>query len=191
MYYSPELKQYCYRLLLSGIASAGKLTSLQALAEQINKNYRTEIVDFGTGENYQSTHSLVISLPQANGGNCQFSIFCCQQLSTQRGQNLLKNTDGIVFVVDSQANCLEANIRYLIQLISELRKLQIAPENFPIFYQFNKRDHGEALTVEELNEKLNPLNAPFFSTSQEDKASTLQMYEQIFRTLLQKSAVPV
>jgi hypothetical protein len=75
---------------------------------------------------------------------------------------VLKGADGVVFVADSQGPMLEANIGSFENLITNLKEQNQKLEDMPHVIQYNKRDMKNVLSVEELNEKLNRFDAPFF-----------------------------
>ncbi len=55
-------------------------------------------------------------------------------------QLVLKNVDGIVFVVDSQPSRLEANYESIRNLEANLRLQGDDPDRMPLVVQYNKRD---------------------------------------------------
>ncbi len=69
---------------------------------------------------------------------------------------LLKHVDGIVVVVDSQCERLDANLEYIEILHASLESLGYSPGDVPIVLQYNKRDLDNAASTKELDEVLNP-----------------------------------
>ncbi len=95
------------------------------------------------------------------------------QLMTVPGQvyydasrkSVLKNTDGIVFVADSQNKLFDADLECYESLLENLRDMQINLDTFPMVFQYNKRDLEDLIPVETLNSRLNPRKAPYFEAS--------------------------
>jgi len=69
-------------------------------------------------------------------------------------QLVLKNVDGIVFVVDSQPSRLEANYESIRNLETNLRLQGDDPDRMPLVVQYNKRDLDGVMGVQELREAL-------------------------------------
>lgn len=67
---------------------------------------------------------------------------------------VLKNVDGIVFVVDSQPSRLEANYESIRNLEANLRLQGDDPDTMPLVVQYNKRDLAGIMSVRELHEAL-------------------------------------
>ena len=69
---------------------------------------------------------------------------------------VLKGVDGIVFVADSQRAMKDANVESLANLRANLAEIGIKLDEIPLVFQYNKRDLANILSVEELEESLNP-----------------------------------
>ncbi len=68
---------------------------------------------------------------------------------------ILSDCHGVVVVFDSRAEKMEENLAYLRMVIDSLSSMNITPEDFPIFFQYNKTDLPDALPGQELEERLN------------------------------------
>jgi signal recognition particle receptor subunit beta len=69
---------------------------------------------------------------------------------------ILKGVDGVVFVADSQEARFEANLESLDNLKENLREQGSDLERIPCVMQYNKRDLGSVMPVEDLRRALNP-----------------------------------
>ena len=77
------------------------------------------------------------------------------QIAQDRTRQLvLNNTDGVVLVVDAQAERLEANEQSITDLDDNLRLVGIDPDRLPTVVQYNKRDLSGALTPDQLRAAL-------------------------------------
>ncbi len=61
---------------------------------------------------------------------------------------VLQSADGVIYVADSQADKLRANIETMRNLEENLRELGYNPFDIPLVLQFNKRDLADAIPVE-------------------------------------------
>ena len=68
---------------------------------------------------------------------------------------IMKGADGVVFVADSQAERLEANLISMDDLLDNLAAYSYDVEKIPFVIQYNKRDLPNALPVEMLRSELN------------------------------------
>lgn len=69
---------------------------------------------------------------------------------------VLKGADGIVFVGDSQRAMKDANVESMVNLRSNLAEIGIHLEDLPLVFQYNKRDLPNILSLQELEDSLNP-----------------------------------
>lgn len=69
-------------------------------------------------------------------------------------QLVLRNVDGIVFVVDSQPTRLEANYESIRNLENNLRLQGDDPDRMPLVVQYNKRDLSGVMPVSDLRDAL-------------------------------------
>jgi hypothetical protein len=77
---------------------------------------------------------------------------------------VLKGADGIVFVADSQAQMLGANIESFKNLEENLKGHGLKLAEMPHVLQFNKRDLPKVSSIEEINSAINRYNAPFYES---------------------------
>ena len=75
---------------------------------------------------------------------------------------ILKGVDGVVFVVDSQIERMEANIESLDNLRYNLQEQGYDLDKIPYVIQYNKRDLPNVAPVEQLREAFNPDSKPEF-----------------------------
>jgi signal recognition particle receptor subunit beta len=69
---------------------------------------------------------------------------------------ILKGVDGIVFVADSQAERMDANLASMQNLYENLAEYGYDPRQLPMVIQYNKRDLPSRVPVDELSGQLNP-----------------------------------
>jgi signal recognition particle receptor subunit beta len=78
---------------------------------------------------------------------------------------VLRGTDGVVFVADSQESMRGSNLDSLENLKANLRVNRIDPDKVALIFQYNKRDLPGVDSVEQMNEYLNPGNSPVVEAS--------------------------
>lgn len=75
---------------------------------------------------------------------------------------ILRGVDGVVFVADSQAERMDANLEALENLLDNLKEYGYEFANIPYVLQLNKRDLPNALPSEELKKALLKKGEPVF-----------------------------
>jgi mutual gliding-motility protein MglA len=152
VYYGPGLcgkttnLQYVYDSLPDNVKK-GKMLSLAT------KTDRTLFFDF-----------LPLELGKIRGMKTRVQLYTVpgQVFYNSTRKLVLKGADGVVFVADSQAKMLEANVESYKNLEDNLNEIGIRIEEVPLVMQFNKRDLPNLASVEEMNTQINRHNAPFY-----------------------------
>ena len=152
VYYGPGLcgkttnLQFIYGSLPDNVKK-GKMLSLAT------KTDRTLFFDF-----------LPIELGMIRGMRTRVQLYTVpgQVFYNSTRKLVLKGADGVVFVADSQAKMIEANIEAYRNLEENLKEMGIRIEEIPLVMQFNKRDLPNLCSIEEMNTRINRHNAPFY-----------------------------
>ncbi|HSD86129.1 MAG TPA: ADP-ribosylation factor-like protein [Kofleriaceae bacterium] len=103
---------------------------------------------------------------------------------------ILKGADGVVYVADSQAARMEANIESLENLEQNLAAYGNSLKTTPHVVQYNKRDMPEVSSIAELRETLNLHKVPEFEAVAKTGTGvfdTLKGLAKIVLTQLKKS----
>lgn len=152
VYYGPGLcgkttnLQFIYESLPDSVKK-GKMLSLAT------KTDRTLFFDF-----------LPLELGKIRGMKTRVQLYTVpgQVFYNSTRKLVLKGADGVVFVADSQAKMLEANVESYRNLEDNLRETGLRIEEIPLVMQFNKRDLPHLASIEEMNTQINRHNAPFY-----------------------------
>jgi signal recognition particle receptor subunit beta len=107
---------------------------------------------------------LPLDLGTVHGFRTRFHLYTVpgQILYERTRMAVLNGADGIVFVVDSQAEKFEENIQSISELETNMRHLGKDLGNFPLIMQWNKRDMPSALPLSVLERYLNRRRVPSF-----------------------------
>jgi hypothetical protein len=97
---------------------------------------------------------------------------------------ILKGVDGVVFVADSQAARMEANLESLKNLRSNLRDQGYELGKIPYVLQLNKRDTASAVPVEEMKRQLVMRDEPVFEAVAQSGAGVFDTLKSIARMVL-------
>jgi hypothetical protein len=143
----------------------GKTTNVQYIHLKLNPKQRGELVSLATDSDRTLFFDfLPIELENIGGFKTRFHIYTVpgQVYYNSTRKAVLTGADGIVFVADSQRSMLRENLESLENLRENLRYYNRNLDTIPLIMQYNKRDMADIMSVDELNEQLNPRSLPFF-----------------------------
>ncbi len=153
------------KIVYYGIGYCGKTTNLQHVYKSINPNARGEMLSIATEtERTLFFDFLPLDLGTVHGFRTRFHLYTVpgQVLYERTRIAVLNGADGIVFVVDSQAEKFEENVQSIAELEMNMRRIGKDLGNFPFVMQWNKRDMPSALPVMVLERYLNRRRVPSF-----------------------------
>ena len=165
------LKELTAKIVYYGPGLSGKTSNLQYIYEDLPIKNKGRMLTLAT----DTDRTLYFDFLPVDAGVVR-GIKTRVQLYTVPGQvfynatrkMVLKGADGVVFVADSQPHMPEANQESLDNLRENLAAHDLKLEALPMVMQFNKRDLEDVCTVEEMNDALNTMNAPFYEAVAKD-----------------------
>ena len=158
-------KEINCKIIYFGPGLCGKTTNVQYIYEHTQSDARGKLVTLST-ENERTLFFdfLPLSVGGVRGYKTRFHLYTIpgQTFYEVSRQFILKGVDGIVFVADSQAERMEANIESFEGLEKSLDKQGYDINKLPLVFQYNKRDLPGAVSIRELEATFNPMKKPFF-----------------------------
>lgn len=160
-------REITIKIVYYGPALSGKTTCLKEIFKNTEFEKKGKLITLDT----DGDRTLFFDfLPLEIGKLGDYSIKV--QLYTVPGQVaynttrklVLQGSDGIVFVADSQDIMKDQNIESFTNLKMNLKENSINGSDIPLIFQYNKRDISEVMTIDDINNDLNPENKPFFPT---------------------------
>ena len=151
------------KIVFYGPGLCGKTTNLQYIYNKTNPEAKGKMISLATEtERTLFFDFLPLSLGEIRGFKTRFHLYTVpgQVFYDASRKLILKGVDGVVFVADSQAERLEANIESLDNLRTNLQEQGYNLDKIPFVMQYNKRDLPNVTPVAELKELLNPTNVP-------------------------------
>lgn len=153
------------KIVYYGIGYCGKTTNLQHVHKSIHPNARGDMLSIATEtERTLFFDFLPLDLGTVHGFRTRFHLYTVpgQILYERTRLAVLNGADGIVFVVDLQADKFEENVQSIAELEMHMRHIGNNLTTFPLVMQWNKRDMPNALPVPVLERYLNRRRAPSF-----------------------------
>jgi len=153
------------KIIYFGPGLSGKTTNVQYIYEHTQQESRGKLVTLST-ENERTLFFdfLPLSVGDVRGYKTRFHLYTIpgQTFYEVSRQFILKGVDGIVFVADSQAERMEANIESFEALEKSLDQQGYDLHKLPFVLQYNKRDLPGVVTLRELESTFNPMKRPHF-----------------------------
>lgn len=157
MFINWKMREIKLKIVYYGASLCGKTTNLEYIHATINPSARSELVSLKTREDRTIFFDfLEIQLGEIKGLKPKFSLYTVpgQVYYLSSRKLVLQGADGVVFVVDSHPNRLDANLEAWRNLQDNLREFGQEPNKFPIIIQYNKRDLTNALPIDNLRHML-------------------------------------
>lgn len=182
--------QMAAKIVYYGPGLCGKTSNLSFIYAKTSPNSRGEMVSLETESDRTLFFDLLpIEVGTIGGFKTRLQLYTVpgQVFYNTTRKLVLKGVDGVVFVADSQRPMREANIESFQSLIVNLKELGLEVDDLPMVVQFNKRDLKNILTVEELQQDLNPAGVyPCFESSAINGDGVFETLKEITKLTLKK-----
>ena len=157
-------KELFVKIVYYGPGLCGKTTNLEFLYAKTPEKQRGDKKTLNTETDRTLFFDYMpLDVGLVGGFKTKLQIFTVpgQVFYNQTRKLVLKGSDGVVFVADAQAACLELNKESLQNLRDNLMETEGAElEDMPLVFQWNKQDLPNLSTEQELNDALNPRGVP-------------------------------
>ncbi len=178
-------KEVNCKIVYVGTGLSGKTTNVQYIYENTQTDRAGKLVSLST-ENERTLFFdfLPLSVGEVRGYKTRFHLYTIpgQTFYEASRDFILKGVDGVVFVVDSAPERLDANIEAWEQFQQALLRQGYDLARIPIVFQYNKRDLPNALSLQELESTFNLGRKPSFeavANRGEGVMSTLESISQM------------
>jgi|SRR5688572_6738982 len=145
------------KIVYYGPGLCGKTTNLQWIYDKVNPKSKGKLVSLATEtERTLFFDFLPLELGTIRGFKTRFHLYTVpgQVFYDASRKLILKGADGVIFVADSQAERMEANIESLRNLGDNLKFQGLDLRTIPYILQLNKRDLPAAVPAKTMLEKL-------------------------------------
>jgi signal recognition particle receptor subunit beta len=189
-------RELVFKIVYYGPGLSGKTTTLQHIHATSKPEYRGKMVSLATPVDRTLYFDfLPIRIPRMRGMGVRLQLFTVpgQVYYNATRKLVLTGADGLVFVSDSQARRVDANLETLENLQDNLREHGRTLGSIPHIVHHNKRDLADILPLEALDEMLNPHRVPSFGTVGTSGEGVFEGLEVITKLVLAdfESSIPV
>ncbi len=186
-------REITLKIVYYGPGLCGKTTNLERIFATANPERRGKLLTVATETDRTLFFDfLPMELGTIRGMRVRVQLYTVpgQVFYDATRRIVLRGSDGVVFVADSQAVMMDANLESVENLQHNLRLNNLDPDTIPLVFQYNKRDLPDLSPVEELEKTLNWRGVPHFlsvATTGEGVKETLhKIIEEVIRDLHRK-----
>lgn len=175
------------KLVYYGPGLGGKTTNLEYVFNKVSPETRGKLISLATEQERTLFFDfLPVDLGAIRGFNTRFHLYTVpgQVYYNASRRLILKGVDGVVFVADSQAERMDANIAAMENLHENLADYGYEPQRLPIVLQWNKRDLPNAVPSGELRNQLNPGGLPEFEAVAVDGTGVFDTLKAVSKLVL-------
>ncbi len=187
-------REVTLKVVYYGVGLGGKTTNLETIHAQTRPDRRGKLVTVNTeAERTLFLDFLPLQLGTFRGYKVRLHLISVpgQIAQDSTRQMVLRHVDGVVLVIDSQAEAIEGNNYATRNLDYNLRQQGIDPDRIPMVVQYNKRDLPGVLDVDELGERLGvPEGIPELVASARDGWGVFETVKSIVRICMHQLGDP-
>ena len=160
-------KELNLKIVYYGTGLCGKTTNLRVVFSTMSPERRGKMMSLATELDQTLFFDfLPVDLGSLKGWKLRYHLYTVPgQIYYNVSRKLvLKNVDGLVFVVDSQEERLDENIESYNNLIDNLKSYNLDLEDIPMVLQYNKRDLPNIMPISDLQLYLNREGYTYFES---------------------------
>jgi signal recognition particle receptor subunit beta len=175
------------KLVYYGPGLGGKTTNIKFVYEKTNPNAKGKLISLATETDRTLFFDfLPLDLGEIRGFRTRFHLYTVpgQVFYDASRKLILKGVDGVVFVADSQAARMDANLESLKNLELNLKEQGYEFKTIPYVLQFNKRDLPTAMPVEEMKKALHTKGEPIFEAIANKGTGVFETLKMIAKMVL-------
>jgi signal recognition particle receptor subunit beta len=158
-------KELNLKIVYYGTGLCGKTTNLRSVFAAMPTDRKGQMMSLATELDQTLFFDfLPIDLGSVKGWKLRFHLFTVPgQIYYNVSRKLvLKNVDGLVFVVDSQEGRLDENVESYNNLMDNLKDYNYSLQDIPMVIQYNKRDLPDIMPISDLQLYLNKGGFTYF-----------------------------
>jgi signal recognition particle receptor subunit beta len=175
------------KLVYYGPGLGGKTTNIKFVYEKTNPNSKGKLISLATETDRTLFFDfLPLDLGEIRGFRTRFHLYTVpgQVFYDASRKLILKGVDGVVFVADSQAARMDANLESLRNLELNLKEQGYDIKTIPYVLQFNKRDLPTATPFEDMKKRLHYKGEPIFEAIANKGTGVFETLKMIAKMVL-------
>jgi mutual gliding-motility protein MglA len=177
------------KIVYFGAGLSGKTTNVQYIYENTQSPGKGKLVTLST-ENERTLFFdfLPLAVGDIKGYQARFHLYTIpgQTFYDISREFILKGVDGIVFVVDSLSERMEANLESFEALEKALERQGYDIHRIPLVFQYNKRDMDGVVAVDELEATFNIARRPSFEAVASRGEGVMETLQAVSQAVVQE-----
>lgn len=160
-------KELNQKIVYYGTGLCGKTTNLRTIYAALSPQRKGMMMSLATELDQTLFFDfLPVDLGNVKGWKLRYHLYTVPgQIYYNASRKLvLKNVDGLVFVVDSQQERLDENIESFNNLQDNLKSYNLNLDDIPMVIQYNKRDLPNILPINDLQVQINKRDYTYFES---------------------------
>ncbi|MGD0525243.1 MAG: GTPase domain-containing protein, partial [Polyangiaceae bacterium] len=181
-------RELLLKIVFYGPGLGGKTTTLHHVHSATKPENRGELVSLATDTDRTLYFDyLPVKLLQVGDVTVKLQLYTVpgQVYYAATRRLVLNGVDGLVFVADTQAARLDANLESLDDLNANLAESGRKLSTIPHVFQYNKRDLPDLVPLDELDRRLNLFGAPSVGTIATRGDGVFDVLERITRLVIE------
>ncbi|MBD3286626.1 gliding-motility protein MglA [candidate division WOR-3 bacterium] len=182
-------KEINVKIVYYGPGLGGKTTNLRWIYGKLDAEAKGKMITLATEMDRTLFFDfLPVDLGSVRGFETRFHLYTVpgQVFYNASRRIILRGSDGIIFVADSQNERREDNIDSLNNLKENLATFNLSLDETPYVMQYNKRDLPNIMTVSEMEELLNPRGVPYFESVATQGIGVFETLKEIAKMVIRK-----
>jgi len=175
------------KIVYYGPALCGKTTNLRFINGKLSDEVKGKMICLATKDDRTLVFDfLPVNLGDVGGMETRVQLYTVpgQVFYNETRKLVLKGTDGVVFVADSQEPMMRANRESLQNLEDNLKEHGYRLADIPHLIQYNKRDLSHLASIEDLDAALNAHHAPYHASVATTGAGVIETLKGILGLVL-------
>jgi len=175
------------KIVYYGAGLGGKTPNLQLIYQKTAEQQKGKMISLATEtERTLFFDFLPLDLGTVRGFKTRIHLYTVpgQVFYDASRKLILRGVDGIVFVADSQAERMDANVEALDNLMSNLKEHGYDFNKIPYVLQLNKRDLPNILPVETLTQELRKKDEPVLEAVAFQGVGVFETLKEVARQVL-------
>lgn len=175
------------RIVYWGISGAGISSNLAMIHSKLKESNRGPLRKLATRIDPTVEYEVLpIELGKVGGVKARMHVVGVPGSAAQAPtrKQLLDRIDGVVFVADSRAECLGANVSSLAELVEFLADYGHSPTDLPFVIQYNKCDLVDPFIIERLHREIRIHGAAVYEASATNGTGILKTLTTISKQVI-------
>jgi signal recognition particle receptor subunit beta len=147
------------KIVYYGPGLGGKTTNLRHIYAKVAPEVKGQMISLATELDRTLFFDFMpLDLGTIQGYRTKFHLYTVpgQVFYNASRKLVLRGVDGVVFVADSQTECLAGTLESFVNLGENLAEMSLSFDTVPLVIQYNKRDLPNIVPLDDLRTRLNP-----------------------------------